>query len=576
MKMKHALIGVAAILTFAAANLKAQTVVFAEAGSSAIYEELGQASANTAGCVWTGAKGTIFVEDTRVSGNPTENGTSWITWTIGNGTSCSSPGTTSTINVGLNIDSVIGNRCFFAKPRCTFGVTGTPTSGQNALPGFTDTNLPTSIAAAVAGASVNTAATDIRPEDAKFASLRMFTPCGTAINSGGNPTQYLGLGYQTGVAGVGTAVQQEALPGGVAATHFNVFDFNLMGTDPINGSALPGTYAVTAVGAVPIVVFVNPQNEAGFGSLLVQNIDRATLAGYLDGTYGRTADLITQVPGASGGATVYMREPLSGTYNTMEYAIPNSLELQTSQDLGLAAVAANGGTSGTVVPPAYCNGATWSSSQNPLVETYSSLGRSGVTSGGRIRAIGTGNQVKAVLNTSDSLGYSFWSAANFANATASNAKYLTVDGIDPIQQNWVDGLVPTSGNELLGNVTMAHVKDGSYPIFAIERIVSDPSGPGYNATVALAASAVKFLSPTQPDFVHITQLAIVRSHFAPPGVTFPCASPGTASTPSNGGAGTGSTPECGGDVGGLVYSLQADSDYILDSGAAGGNTGRRQ
>jgi hypothetical protein len=189
-----------------------------------------------------------------------------------------------------------------------------------------------------------------------------------------------------------------------------------------------------------------------------------------------------------------------------------------------------------------------------------------------VRAIGTGNEVDAVLANADSLGYAFWSAANFKNASAGTAKYLTVDGIDPIQETWTDGLVPTTGNYLLGDVSMAHVKDGSYPIWSILRFVSDPSGPGYTVATNLATAAANFLSPFQPDFVPLSQLGVVRSHFAPPGVTFP----GNGGVPSNGVSPGCSTTEAGGDVAGKALTKQSDGDYCADNGVTTGNTGHRQ
>jgi hypothetical protein len=386
-------------------------------------------------------------------------------------------------------------------------------------------------------------------------------------------SQYLGIGNTSGGDIAGSSHQTNGSGG-----HFNVGNFNLMGTDPYTGNAIPSSFTVTSVAATPIVVFVNPSNGSGFGSLQVQNVDRATLAGYLDGTYGATSDLIAQ-PYASGGygSTVYIREYLSGTYNTMEYAIPNSVQNQSSQEVGLAALNANNNL--LTFPPFNCAGgvaggaagisasANPGSTINPFTESYTRT--SGVTSW-RARAIGTGSEVKAVQATADSLGYAFWSAANFSAASASNSKYLTVDGIDPLQQDWSDGLVPTSGNGLLGDVSLAHIKDGTYPIWSILRLVSDSTGIGHTQAVALAAEAANFLSPSQPDFVPLSQLNIVRSHFAPPGVNFPSA--GT-NAPSNG---SGATPEAGGDVAGLVYSKQAEGSYNSDNGVSTGNTGHRQ
>src|SRR5208337_2744910 len=129
------------------------------------------------------------------------------------------------IYIYLNTDSVIGNRCFFATPRCTLQVNAaaTTTSGSNLLKPYptTDTTLlPSTIATALSGAAINVAATDIRPEDGRFAAMRALTPCGTQIGS----TQDYGLGYQTGTAGVGTSILENSVAG---SGSFHVYDFNL-------------------------------------------------------------------------------------------------------------------------------------------------------------------------------------------------------------------------------------------------------------------------------------------------------------------------------------------------------------
>lgn len=573
MWLKQALIGVAAMLVLAATQANAQVVI---AGSSALYLEAGQASYSASGCSWTTTAKPFTLTDSRFTEAVADTATAWITWQPSSpGASCATTLTAGSETIYLSTDSTVGNRCFFASPRCTITLSSgsanpTGTAGANAL-GNGDTPLPAAVYAAVLGASVNVAATDIRPEDAKFATLRALTTCGTPVVPG---SQYLGLGYTSGTSIAGSTHQSSGSGGG-----FNVGNFNLLGTDPYTGNALPGNFVVTPVAATPVVVFVNPSDTSGFGSLLVNNIDRATLAGYLDGTYGGVNALVAAGYAApAAGTTVYLREPLSGTFNTMEYGIPNNVQNQTSQEVGLASLNAGTVTFATF-PPFNCSGqvaggsfaispnANAGSTANPLTEAYAR--GTGVTSW-RARAIGTGNEVKAVQSTADSLGYSFWSAANFSNATASNSKYLTVDGIDPIQETWIDGLVPTSGNDLLGNVSLAHVKDGSYPIWSILRLVSDPTGAGHTGAVALAAAAQKFLSPSQPDFVPTSQLAVVRSHFAPPGVNFP--SVGT-NAPANG---TGTTAEAGGDVGGLVYSLAAEGAYNIDNGVSTGNVGHRQ
>jgi hypothetical protein len=584
MKMKSISVVAAAVLAFAAASVNAQTVAVAMSGSSALYLELGQASASfgpASPCHWTTTSKIFTLTDNRFSPALTDSGTAWITWSPGTG-SCGSPTGAYVVNLDVSTDSTVGNRCFFAVlsgsapaggPGCVLTTTATSVAGAGALNLPTaDTTLPPAIITLLATGNsgspfhINASATDIRPEDAAFATERALAPCGSVVSG-----QYLGLGYQTATPNLGVAIAGSSL-NHAGGGSFNVAGFNLTGHDPVTSGTVR-SFSVDPVGAVPVVVFVNPSDTTGLGSLAVTNIDRAVLSGYFDGTLGRVTDVIPQTfTSNTAGTFVYVREPLSGTYNTFEFNIPNNQENQSSVDVGLAAL--NAFNNSLAVPNLNCGvggvqgtGSTATVLQNPLQETGL---HSGVTTGGRFRAIGTGNEVAAVLAQSDGMGFAFWSAANFKNALPSNAKYLTVDGIDPLRDTWVDGAVPTAGNDLLGDVSFSHIKDGSYPIWSQLRVVCDTSS-SCTAVSSLTSSALSFLSPFQPDFVPGTQLAIFRSHFAPPGISFPCSA--GANTPSNGVAGE---VECGGDVAGLVYTIQADGDYNADNGTSTGINGRRQ
>jgi hypothetical protein len=568
------------LMTFAAAAISlagfshAQNVQMVGLGSSALFLEMGQAAALSpsigASCSWTVGKGTVSAIDNRAGVGLTEAGQAWVTWGPGSGT-CAAPAGSYNVYAYLQTDSTVGNRCILAAPACTmtFPVSAAGTAGAGLLSPVSDTPLPAAVRSALSGASFNTSGTDIRPEDAKFATNRALTDCGTPV-TGVAGSQYLGLGYAVSPGShIGTAIKGSTAGGG---SSFNVVDFNLTGSDPISGNAV-SKFAVYDVGAVPVVVFVNPGNQTGFGSLLVQNLPRAVLAGYLDGTYGRTSDAISETYSSSNTttSTVFLREPLSGTYNTMEYSIPNNVQLQSSQDVGLNTGYALGGLGNNL-----CSGVTVNTAQNPLNDAAS---RGSLTSY-RYRAIGTGNEIAAVLSHVDSLGYSFWGASNFKNANASNAKYLQVDGLDPIQESWTDGLVPTAGNGLLGNVSFANVKNGSYPIWTKLRLATTVTTSGSGASL-LATAAQTFVSPSQPDFIPISQLLIVRSHFAPPFNASSAydgnfVSSGT-NQPANGTAICNSgTPEAGGDVAGLVYTLQSDGAFCYDTGSTYGQVGRRQ
>jgi hypothetical protein len=223
---------------------------------------------------------------------------------------------------------------------------------------------------------------------------------------------------------------------------------------------------------------------------------------------------------------VLIREPLSGTYNTVEYTSINTVGLQTSQD--------NGNCNGTLA------------NTNPL-----HIASSDNANGYRNRVIGTGEAVKELLALPDSLGYSFWSTANFKNATSTTARYLTVNGYDPLYDSsatnysTIKNTIPTANNGYLSNVTFTDLNNGNYPAWSVLRLVSSTAGYAYANNLATAAQ--NFISSSRPDFVPASSLTRVRSHFVPPSVTF-----SSTNTPNNGGScGT----EAGGDVGGVILAL---------------------
>jgi len=162
--------------------------------------------------------------------------------------------------------------------------------------------------------------------------------------------------------------------------------------------------------------------------------------------------------------------------------------------------------------------------------------------------------------------------ANIAGSTAyagtSNIKYLSVNEVDPFYATYDDGTIPQSGNGLLPNVTFAHVADGSYPIWNQERLVSSPASAGVAATFASYTQSQ--LSATRPDFIPDSQLNVFHMHFAPVGVNF-----NATNTAADGPkvCGAGSATEDGGELGGLVLSLQAGADYCIMKGNYGTATG---
>jgi hypothetical protein len=459
-----------------------------------------------------------------------------VVWSPGSTGTCAAPSADSQVYTYLSTDSTVGNRCLFAQPSCTVGTTNAAgTAGANLLTGVTDTPLPAGVLSAFNNQPVTIAATDVLPADAKFATVSALSSCAPL----GTGSQFYGYGYGPGPVGVD-------IKSAFSTKSFHAIDFNIYGNDPITGTPVPSTVYITSVGAAPELVVVNTlnTNSTGFGDPAVKNINRTTLMLFQSGLAVRTADVLNQA-WAGSSATYYpvtalLREPLSGTYRTMEHSIPNNKEFYKGQE------SYNCGTGTTYIPFA----------SNPLNLTRTVGG----TTGTRKRVIGTGEMVSELTSVQDSIGYAFWSAANFAGK--SNLKYLTMDGIDPIQDTYSNGTIPQSGNGLLPNVTLSHVKDGTYPVWSMLRLVSTSSASQAVAQAIATAEQgmVSFGSgATQPDFVPASQLNVFRGHYAPSGVNFNAGN--VASTGACGKA------EAGGDAGGVVFTNQAGLDYCVLKGS---------
>ncbi len=538
------------------ASAGAQTAAFNALGSSAIFLELGLATvtpttSSPAGlgvpCVWSGAG--AVAKDTSTPTSLTDTGNAFVAWTTGaTGGTCAAPIAPYSIYAYLQTDSVVGNRCLFNASNsatCSIAYPTTNPAPANLILSSGEIALPSAVATALNGNAVNAAGTDIRPEDAKFAMTRALAGCNAPVVTG---SQYLGLGYTNGGTPIKTAVTG-------STSSFNVIDFTL-----------PASFSVTPLGATPILVVVNsPSSSSGFndGTATTQ-ITSATLAKFLDGTYSWT-DQTASSTGTGSPAFVWVREPLSGTYNTMEYNAPNrtmadasGYTFKTSQDVGV----------NQPTTQVNCNGTL--PLKNPLIFA--------TTSGGaRQRAIGTGQELAQIsaTATNSSLGYGFWSVGNFKNftsAAAPYAKYMTIDGIDPLYTtgHTYTGTIPTTSADI-ANVTLNNVANGSYPMWSSLRLVN--VGSSASATVtALANAAQNFvaITSTHPDFVKASNLGAVHSHFTPSGQSV---------VPANG-RGTSTTSVCtateaGGDVGGFVYSYTADNTWCSTHGP-NGRTGVRK
>jgi hypothetical protein len=547
--LKFAFVACLAVVA-GSASVKAQTVVLDGLGSSGLFLELGLGANSNFGtihaaCVWSENTNAVAASDYSLSGNPSsvlqDKGSAWVAWTKGADGTCA---TAANVYAYLSTDSVAGNRCLYnsnltAGRECyityptnlpspaglilTGGIANCGTTGECAL--------PSSVVIALNSTTqlVNFAGTDIRPEDAKFAMTRALTNCGSLV---GASSQYLGLGYINGDA------ISSAVPGSI--NFFNVIDFTLP------------SFFVTPVGTTPVIVVVN--DSTGTGLRAFSNITSQMLANFLDGTNAYT-NQVGPVPTPTGSAvTVYVTEPFSGTYNTMEFNVPNRIgaldgsspTFATSQDVGYNQPANQRNC--TVTSP-------WPvPSTTPSTFLKNSLDFATASGGERLRAIGTSEELRAVKeNTSNSLGYGFWSAANFAGfSNASTAKYYTVDGIDPLAAS---GTIPTTAAEL-ANINLSSTADGKYPIWSMLRLVNVGTTQNFNVA-ALSAAAQTFATGTHPDFVSANNLLVVRSHFTPPGQTVtPSDGSGRPATFGTNAATACSATEAGGDVGGVVIGLK--------------------
>jgi hypothetical protein len=412
---------------------------------------------------------------------------------------------------------------------------------------------------------------------------------------------------------------------------------------------------------------------AGAPNYAITNVNRALLSGIENGTFGCTGDLLDDGSGPGQPLQVIHREALSGTYNTFEFtgvrtmydsaSAPISNHKQTTvswftaNDSGQEEVASSQGgpafnwhalgsgntaceagntAIGDTAPSAGCG--------DPLYATGVACGSNG--NAVHLRAIGTGEMVKAVSQQAsstqpvpDAFGYAFWGYGNIApmgsgctgtntgNVTCSSwlAHYLTVDGIDPLFETPGGANDPTpnpngayrppqcalkTGNPNCFDIPFTHIKDGSYPLWTILRLVTFnnvTTGTALQTTptgvLAMLAEAEAYAA-NEATVNDLDDFIPYFHHICPPGETWtqpngPCASSsstaytgdlnlfvlrshykqtGSAINPSNGiaacsgtytdielsGKAATCTVDTGNDVGGAVITVNADADFHTD------------
>ncbi len=454
--MKRTTLALAFALACAPMIASAQNrVVFAGVGSSAMFNVFKTAALNVANPAVPGnnryeSDPALGQGGATVNGSRRDSGPLWVVWDDG-------AAGNRRIWLYLSTDSTIGVRAFFNRNTLELPNPITPPRSGNVA-------MPADVVATINGFQFNAGMTDITPEDAKLATLRLFR---------------LGYSETNPIRGFRNAAGQ------------------FSNSTPIDFTLNARSYQVNPVGASPIVVFVNKTDTSngGLGSTEANNINRYVLAGFYSGAFTRTRDIIP-APGLPDKAVVTMaREGLSGTYVTFEECIPRSLGVPVSQETGVASTGAG---------------------ENPLNETVPAYDSNNptqpLTRGGRIRVTGTSGMSFNSNRTPNALAYNFWSFGNFSTSNAGNTKYLTVDGVDPIRDTYTDGTYPTVPAE----VTFRSVRNGSYAIWALLRAVTEPN-PSQDLVDTLNAAA---LADTGGNFVARGDLQVFRSHRATEGGTF--------------------------------------------------------
>jgi hypothetical protein len=494
-----------AVIVFAGLNCFAATgVVFNAAGSSGAFNAFALAADNATSECGTNIwtkKNGASGVDNRSASIPVNTANIWIVWNNHKTAVCAY----------LAVDSVIGQQLFFAVPRASLSIASTEigTAGDNLVATLTDVPLDPTVYAMINNQPFNAAPSDIRPEDALFEANRVLAPLDTV--------KYNGLGYG-GAGGIGIPI----LTSQASGKSVTPVAYAISGNDPISGLAV-APFRTTNVGAQVIMFFVNTSDTSagGFGTSAFSNVSRFVLADMLNGNLTRTRDMASQAGLPSIGAHVFLREPTSGTYTTTEFSIPRDVEIGSTQELNV----------------------------NPAINNP--LNIAAASGGTRQRVIGTGEMVATVGATTDSLGYAFWSTTNFSKVV-STTKYLTVDGVDPLFATYLisNGIFPTCTAPCPGLVPFTNVANGSYPAWNILRVVTATPAPKGVAT--LITQAQTQAANVTPDFLPLNALQVFRAHY----------------TQSGKGASDGviaGRAESGGDVGGAVFTNQADLDFFADT-----------
>lgn len=560
------LTGIAAMAPRAGAQATLKVMI---AGASGAWQALGVGTYKDGACPTGSAagcrhytNGSFSLTDTRPTlpafGQPavTDGGAIWIVWDNAN----ADPTCATSCNVWayIKVDSIVGNRCYFARPRCVVTSPSPFPAPSNSIAAAiwgADTAPPAPVQALfTTGRSVSVASTEIRPEDALFAQCRI----NSAAGGGSDGVNGLGLGvnasgvcpaFGSNYAHLAGTDLVSAYPGSTSTAH--PLAFNISGKDPFSGTAITPAFSTVNVGAYPLIFITNRQGA-------LANVKDATLQQLQAAFSGADCRGSVFSGGAATAINVYSREPLSGTMNTAEYSA-----LRLPRD--------SSGNYDTV------NG---SSQEIGLTGIEPVNGVACGAGGKRYQPIGTGEEVNFVKNSNtnfgvDGIGYAFFSYGNVSGiASNANYAYLTINGVDPLFHVYgstydpgeaanpgnlpgvadlpaacAGGFPCTEAQIWKGGESFPNLRNGSYRQWAMIRLVGD--GAALTNAKALVTSTQASVVSKVPDFVPAAPsapdkgLQLLRSHYTQSSVV-----------PNN-------TTEKGGEEGGCILAAGDTSTKLV-------------
>jgi hypothetical protein len=576
----------------------AQTVELTMAGSSGAWQSLGVGTyhyCQTGGVTcfhWTSASNAINLTDSRVTPVNVDPGTLWVVWSVVSGN-------VAKVWSDDKVDTIVGDRCFFAQPQCSVNGTLSNLSGSGAgqiassIWG-SDTALPSSVVSVfTSGTPVTAVASDVRPEDAAFESCRVNSLLGSGSYGGAASDGLDGLGYNTNwAAGIcpaaGSAASayvgnqiKSAYPGSTSVA--NVLAFNITGKDPISGTTIPA-YTVLDLGADALVFFF----ERDKGELT--NLANVTPQQLQQAFSGTNCDA-SAFGLAAGNIGIFLREPLSGTMTATENTVFRKPNVYTGTGSGAILGISQEANVGA---------------NNPL-DAQSGTCLNGL--GARYRGVGAGEITKWVLNSgknlgTDGIGYTFFSYGNFSSVANNSAYgYATLNDVDPIFASYgpqnstgagydpgqpagagvlpgainlpasCSGAFPCPEKDIwAGGLSFPNVRNGTYNAYSVIRVIAYAGGltnaknlvKGAQVAVVDAVPdyvpAVKTVGVTQTD----PGLELVRSHYQ----QYDGAGTFLGAAPVNSGTG-----EKGGDAGGTILPCASTTTCSKTTQQVQGNQG---